>query len=132
MTLLVGIVLAYLLWGVAASMYDVSLGNQWVLAPVDSSVSIRRARPNPIVIFVGGLWAFFSTSIRYIPSCPWVLSYVITQRTWFAVVAVLVECGVVAFGLLMKTLEKSLEKTGGHGIKKGKRPAAIRTPKPLD
>lgn len=132
MTLLVGIVLTYLLWGIAASMYDVSLGNRWVLTPVDSSVTIRRARPNPIVIFVAGMWAFISTSIEHIPSCPWVVGYVLTQRTWFAVLVVLVEVGVIGFGLMTKRLEQSLETGGAYRKTKGKRPPAIRTPQPLD
>lgn len=132
MTLLVGIVITYLLWGIAASMYDVSLGNQWIFVPVNESASIRASRPSPIVVIVGGLWAFFSTSIRYLPSCPWVIGFVLTQRTWFAIVAVLVEAGVIAFGVFTKGLEKSLEKGGAKGIKKGKRPPAIRTPQGLD
>ncbi len=126
MTLLVGIVVTYLLWGVATAMYDADQGNRWMM-PVPDQDAIRK-RPSPIAIFVTGIVAFVSNSVMHIPAVFQVVRFVVTKRTWYLIVVILVEAIVIAFGFGTAQLEKSLVKNPGFKTKRKPRNIAIPTP----
>lgn len=126
MTILIGIVVTYLLWGVATAMYDADQGNRWLM-PVPDENAIRR-RPSPIAIFVAGIIAFVANSVMYIPSMFQVFAFILTQRTWFLIIVGLVEAGVIAFGFGAAQVEKSVSSNGGFKTKRKPRKMALPAP----
>lgn len=103
MTTLVGIVVAYLMWGVATAMYDTAGGGRWVL----ETQGVRR--PSVVSMAFAGVIAFVVNSVMFLPELPQVIGFVLTQRTWFAIVVVIVEAGVVGFGIGMARLQETLD-----------------------
>ncbi len=117
MTLLVGLVVTYLLWGIATGMYDTELGNRWVLESGPGPIR----RPGAVtagVVAVAGVIAFVSNSVTYIPSVFQVGTFVVTQRPWYLIVVLVLEAGVIAFGIGAARLEQSLATNTGFKTKR--------------
>lgn len=125
MTILIGIVVTYLLWGIAAGMYDTAQGNRWVL---EGDPGRRPGAATAGAVAVFGVIAFVSNSVMYIPSVFQVATFVITQRPWYFIIVLLVEGGVLAFGIGSARLEKSLSKDTGFKTKRKVRQIALPTP----
>ena len=126
MTLLVGIVITYLLWGIATAMYDADQGNRWLM-PVPDQQAVRP-RASPIAIMVVGVIAFVSNSVMYMPSVLQVVGFTVTKRTWYVFVVLVVEAAVVGFGIATSRLEKSLSSNTGFKTKRKARKMALPTP----
>ena len=125
MTILIGIVVTYLLWGIATGMYDTAQGNRWVL---EGNPGRRPGAAAAGAVAVFGVIAFVSNSVMYIPSIFQVVTFVITQRPWYFIIVLFVEAGVLAFGVGSARLEKSLRKDTGFKTNRKVRQIALPTP----
>lgn len=125
-TLLVGLFVTYLLWGIATAMYDADQGNRWLM-PVPSENAIRQ-RPSPIAVLVVGVIAFVSNSVMYLPSVLQVTSFIATARPWYLVVVVIVEAAVAGCGFAASRVEKSLATGTGFKTKRKARKMTLPTP----
>lgn len=126
MTLLVGIVTTYLLWGIATAMYDADQGNRWLMPTPDEHADRRRA--SPIAIMVAGVIAFVSNSVMYMPSVLQIIGFIATKRTWYVFVVLVAEAAVAGFGMATSRLEKSLSSSTGFKTKRKVRKMALPTP----
>jgi len=122
MTILIGIVVTYLLWGIATGMYDTAQGNRWVL---EGNPGRRPGAATAGAVAVFGVIAFVSNSVMYIPSVFQVATFVITQRPWYLMIVLVVEAGVIAFGVGTARLEKSLDQSTGFKTKRKVRKIAL-------
>lgn len=125
-TLLVGLFVTYLLWGIATAMYDADQGNRWMM-PVPDEQAVRR-RPSPIAVMVVGIIAFVSNSVMYVFSVLDIAGFIVTKRTWYMIVVVLVEAAVLGGGFAALRLEKSLATNTGFKTKRKVRKMALPTP----
>ncbi|MBC8116605.1 MAG: hypothetical protein H7062_19605 [Candidatus Saccharimonas sp.] len=127
MTILVGVVMACFLWGVAAAMYDNANGGLWIAGPVNGE---RLRRPSPLGMLIASVIAYVSNTVMYLPHLPWVVGFILTERTWFAIVALLVEGAVIGFGFWMARLQKTLD--SGQAFKTKRRSRPIAMPRDID
>lgn len=125
MTFLVGLVLAYILWGIAAGMYDTELGNRWVL---EGRPSRRAGVATAGAVAVFGIIAFVSNSVMYIPSVFQVGTFIATQRPWYLFVLLLIGTCLIGFAIGTSRLERSLKENPGFKTKRQARKIALPTP----
>ncbi|HVJ85584.1 MAG TPA: hypothetical protein VM452_08050 [Caulifigura sp.] len=108
----VGAVMTFLLWGVACAMYDAARPKIADIAAIDDEVDGRpvrvRGRAGALAFGVAGVATFLSKSFSMLPEMPAVLGFVFRERLWFAVTAALVLGGVVLFGVFLKRTEAAL------------------------
>ncbi|MEK6261996.1 MAG: hypothetical protein AABP62_25640 [Planctomycetota bacterium] len=128
MTILVGLVVAFFLWGVAAAMYDSAQGGRWTMG--ESPDGTRLRRPSPVGMFIAGTIAYAANTVMYLPHLPWVVGFILTERTWFAIVALLVEVGVVGFGFWLSRLQQALD--SGQAFKTKRKSRPISTPRRMN
>jgi|SRR5688572_9371072 hypothetical protein len=110
-TVAVGAVITFLLWGVACSMFDASQGSgvssaelQDALTSSDDVVPQSMGRR----MKSGGVATFIATAFAGLPQMPQVIAYTFRERLWFVFVSIVVLAGVVLFGWMMKRTEASL------------------------
>jgi hypothetical protein len=117
-----GVVVAYLLWGVACAMYDTTQGaalaavDEELMSESDAGGHIRipvRGSAGVLAIAIAGVVTFVTKSFSYLPQLPGVVSFVVRERFWFVIVSFAVLGGVVLFGWFLKRTEESL-KSGRH------------------
>jgi hypothetical protein len=108
-TIAVGLLAAWFLWGVSCAMYQAanpvtvdSLENLEV-RPAGSGTGSGRAFAE------AGVATFVIKSFAMLPKLPSVIGFVFRERLWFAIVAAAVLAGVVLFGVFMKRMEMALE-----------------------
>ena len=121
-TICVGVVTTWLLWGVACAMYG-SARPEAVQDQVEVVVDMESDRLSPgrvrgagPAFIVAGVATFFIKTLTMLPQMPDVLGFLFRERLWFVVVATGILAGVICFGVFMKRLEMALE-----GPKKRKR-----------
>ncbi len=108
----VGAVMTFLLWGIACAMYDAARPRIADLAVMEDELEgppIRvRGRGGALAFGVAGVATFIAKSFSMLPEMPAVLGFVFRERVWFAVTAALVLAGVVLFGVFLKRMEEAL------------------------
>jgi len=108
----VGVVVAFLLWGVACAMYDAARPQLADVAEVNSDFEAPRIRVRGggagLVFAVAGVVTFVVKSFTMLPELPGVVGFVFRERMWFAMTAALVLGGVVLFGVFLKRTEAAL------------------------
>lgn len=83
-----------------------------------------RALQQALLDAVVGTVSITANAFQQIPNAPAVLSFGVTQRTWWFVGFAIVECLVLAFGAGLYRLERQLEGPTKRRRKKAKSPVA--------
>lgn len=115
-TLSVGAVMAFLLWGVSCAMYDAANSTPAVFTlddgsePTTTSASTMRIRGRGagLAFAVAGVVTFVSKSFTMLPQLPSVLGFIVKERFWFVLVSAGILGGVALFGVFLKRTEAAL------------------------
>ncbi|OAI57754.1 hypothetical protein AYO47_07655 [Planctomyces sp. SCGC AG-212-M04] len=116
-TACVGVMITWLLWGVACAMYgnarpEAVEGQIEVVVDVENESGMPRpmsTRGAAGAFVVAGIATFFIKTVTMLPQLPAVLGYLFRERIGFVIVATAILAGVILLGLFMKRLELSLE-----------------------
>lgn len=125
-TIFVGVVVAWLLWGVSCAMYraaqpETAEGDIEVVVDVDKDhLTPSRVRGAGPAFIIAGVATFFIKTITMLPELPSVLAFLFRERLWFVVVATGIIAGVIFFGVYMKRLELALASSKKRKRKKYK------------
>jgi hypothetical protein len=101
-TICVSLVVALLFWCCAASAYADRDGHRF-------QQPARRARGAAISFFVQVAGRFAWQSVAQIPSAPWVIGYVVSERRGLLIGGLIVEAMVITGGMGLQMLESRIE-----------------------
>ncbi|OAI57755.1 hypothetical protein AYO47_07660 [Planctomyces sp. SCGC AG-212-M04] len=105
-TIAVGLVAAWFLWGVSCAMYQaanpVTVNSLENLEVRPTGTGSGRAFAN------AGVATFIIKSFAMLPKLPSVIGFIFRERLWFAIVAAAVLAAVAVFGVVMKRTEAAL------------------------
>ena len=114
-TICVGVVVTWLLWGVACAMYsnarpEAVEGQIEVVVDMDAKdLNPRGVRGAAPAFVFAGVATFFIKTLTMLPQLPAVLGYLFSERIGFVIAATVILCGVIFFGVFMKRMELALE-----------------------
>jgi hypothetical protein len=109
----VGLLMTWLLWGCACAMYDAGRprpADDSLLGEDDGvAVPLRiRGRAAGLVFAVAGVATFVGKSFTMLPEVLTVTGFIVRERFWYVIVSFVVLGGVVAFAWFLKQTEAAL------------------------
>ena len=109
----VGLLMTWLLWGCACAMYDAGRPRPAddALLGEDNGVAVplrMRGRAGGLAFAVSGIATFVAKSFSMLPQALTVTGFIVRERFWYVIVSFVVLGGVVAFAWFLKQTEAAL------------------------
>jgi hypothetical protein len=108
-TIAVGLLVAWLLWGVSCAMYQSAHPPTLEDGVEGLEVVPAGGRISGGAFAIAGVATFVIKSFAMLPKLPSVIGFLFRERLWFVIVATAILAGVLLFGVFMKRLELALE-----------------------